>query len=84
MEQSFSVKNFRSIYDLDLKNRGDLEREYFEKAYAERLKIRVLKKFKYRILSRFKKGVIKKEFYEKRVELIRKLLEVRKGRYNSF
>lgn len=43
MEQSFSVKNFRSIYDLDLKNRGDLEREYFEKAYAERLKIRVLK-----------------------------------------
>lgn len=84
MEQSFSVKNFRSIYELDLKNRGDLEREYFEKAYAERLKIRVLKKFKYRILSKFKKGVITKEFYEKRVDLIRKLLEVRKGRYNSF
>lgn len=84
MEQSFSIKNFRSIYDLDLKNRGDLEREYFEKAYAERLKIRVLKKFKYRILSKFKKGVITKESYEKRVDLIRKLLEVRKGRYNSF
>lgn len=83
MEQSFSVKNFRSIYDLDLQNRGDLEREYFEEAYAERLKIRNLKKLKYRTLSRFKKMLITKEHCEKKVELIRKLLEIRKGRYNN-
>ncbi|EGQ8373091.1 maturase, partial [Vibrio parahaemolyticus] len=83
MEQSFSVKNFRSIYDLDLQNRGDLEREYFEEAYAERLKIRNLKKLKYRTLSRFKKMLITKERCEKKVELIRKLLEIRKGRYNN-
>lgn len=84
MEQSFSVKNFRSIYDLDLRNRGDLERQYFEKAYGERLKIRNIKNLKYRIFSRFKKSLITKERYERRVALIRKLLEIRKDRYNNY
>ncbi|WP_417227903.1 antiviral reverse transcriptase Drt3a [Amphritea sp.] len=83
MEQSFSVKNFRSIYDLDLQNSGDLEREYFEEAYAERLKIRNLKKLKYRILSRFRRFLITRELYEKKVGLIRELLEIRKSRYNN-
>ncbi|WP_429074055.1 antiviral reverse transcriptase Drt3a [Aeromonas hydrophila] len=83
MEQSFSVKNFRSIYDLDLKNRGDLEREHFEEAYAERLKIRKLKKMNYRILSRFKRCLITKECYENKMGLIQKLLEIRKARYNN-
>ncbi|WP_445398027.1 antiviral reverse transcriptase Drt3a [Zobellella sp. An-6] len=83
MEQSFSVKNFRSIYDLDLRNRGDLEREYFEEAYGERLKIRNTKKLKYQIVSKFKKCLIKKDRYEKRMEVIRRLLEIRIDRYNK-
>ncbi|HDZ07862.1 antiviral reverse transcriptase Drt3a [Pseudohongiella sp.] len=83
MEQSFSVKNFRSIYDIDLKNRGDLEREYFEDAYRERLRIRATRRLKYRFLYKYRKGLIRKDHFETSVEKIKKLLEARKGKYNQ-
>jgi hypothetical protein len=83
MDQSFSAKNFRSIYDLDLKNRGDLERKYFEFAYSERMKIRNTKKLGYRFLFKLSKGRIRKEHYENVASKIKEVLEVRKERYDN-
>lgn len=84
MDQSFSVKNFRDIYDLDLKNRGDLEREHFEFAYLERTKIRNAKRLRYRVLFKYKRGLIQKEHCERVVSKIREVLVIRKERYNNF
>ena len=39
IDQSFSARNFRRIYDLDRKNKGTLEVEYFPDAYKIRKKI---------------------------------------------
>lgn len=33
IDQSFSARNFRRIYDLDRKNKGTLEVEHFPDAY---------------------------------------------------
>ena len=84
MEQSFSVKNFRNIYDLDLKNRGDLEREYFENAYSEKMKLRNTKKIKSRFNFKFSKGLIRREHYEAALIKIRRVLTLRRERYNTF
>lgn len=82
-DQSLSVKNFRIIYDLDRKNKGSIEKDYFPIAFEHRLKIRLLKIFAKKLNSRFKSKLISKEYFETRKERINKLIELRKERLNK-
>lgn len=84
MEQSFSVKNFRNIYDIDIQNRGDLERVHFVEAYNKHVKFRSLKKFKFRMNLKAKNNSENNlsSYYEERLSLINKLLKIRREDYN--
>lgn len=71
IDQSFSARNFRRIYDLDRKNKGTLEVEYFPDAYKIRKKITMLKGFIYWLARRLRSGQISTaKFEEKKVKLM--------------
>lgn len=82
-DQSLSVRNFRIIYDLDRKNKGSIEKDYFPVAFEHRLKIRFLKKLAKKLNSRHKNKLISKEYFEARKEKINKLIDLRKERLNN-
>lgn len=82
-DQSLSVRNFRIIYDLDRKNKGSIEKDYFPVAFEHRLKIRFLKKLAKRLHFRYKNNLISKVYFEVRKEKINKLIDLRKERLNN-
>jgi len=82
-DQSFSVKNFRKIYDIDRKNKGDVEREHFPDAYRFRQKIYSLKKLISFLILRYKQGRISEALFEKRKELLNLHIDKRKEQYHE-
>lgn len=82
-DQSLSVKNFRIIYELDRKNNGRIEKDYFPVAFQQRLKIRNLKKIAKNLGFRYKKKLVSKEHFEIRRERANKLIELRKEILNN-
>lgn len=81
-DQSLSVKNFRYVYNLDRKNKGNLEKDYFPIAYELRFKIRLLRKLAKKVAVRYKNKDILRAYYELKKERINKLMELRKERLN--
>jgi len=81
IDQSFSAKNFRKIYDLDRKNKGSIEVEYFPKAYNIRKKISRLKKFINWLSS--KNSQISSLNLEARKDKANKIIEIRKKQYDT-
>lgn len=84
MDQSFSLKNFRAIYDVDLKKSGELEKKYFIAAHRERLKIKRLKFIRRKIRFKYKHNNISQDFFERIINKISKSLFIRKERYDNF
>lgn len=82
-DQSLSVKNFRIIYNLDRKNKGRLEKDYFPAAFKQRTKIRDLKKYMKNLSLRLKKRLVSNEYFEIRKERANKLIELRKNILNN-
>ena len=82
-DQSFSVKNFRRIYNLDRKNKGDLERVYFPNAYILRKKISLLKKIILSLIQRHKNHLISDDYFEARKKMINLHIDKRKEQYNE-
>lgn len=77
-DQSLSVKNFKYIYYVDRKNKGNLEKDYFYRAYELRQKIHFLKKLAKMLAFRFKQKKIPKVYFELKKERINKLIGLRK------
>lgn len=82
IDQSFSARNFRKIYDLDRKNKGTIEIEHFPKAYKIRQKITRLKGFINWLSLRFKNGQLSLANLEERKEKINMHIQARKEQYN--
>ncbi|TDX15113.1 reverse transcriptase (RNA-dependent DNA polymerase) [Buttiauxella sp. BIGb0552] len=83
IDQSFSAKNFRRIYDLDRKNKGTLEVTYFPKAYRIRKKIIQLKGFINWLSVRHKNGQLSLADFEEKKEKVNGYIEIRKEQYNN-
>ncbi len=83
IDQSFSARNFRRIYDLDRKNKGTLEVEYFPDAYKIRKKIIMLKGFIYWLARRLRNGQISTTKFEERKDIINEHIKIRKEQYNN-
>lgn len=82
-DQSFSVKNFRKIYDLDLDNKGVIENTYFADAYKHRTRIIFLKKYIIALLKKYKSGVIQEDLYQQRKDKFNKHIHLRNELYNN-
>jgi hypothetical protein len=82
IDQSFSARNFRIIYDLDRKNKGSLEVEYFPDAYKVRKKITKLKGFIYWLARRQRSGQISMDIFEERKRIINEHIKLRKEQYD--
>ncbi|MCR9901744.1 maturase, partial [Vibrio alginolyticus] len=82
-DQSFSVKNFRRIYDIDRKNKGSIEADYFPKAYKVRLKINQLKKLVKILAKKHKAGLITPERFQVRKERFNEQIIKRNEQYNE-
>ncbi|EIK4809220.1 RNA-directed DNA polymerase [Vibrio parahaemolyticus] len=82
-DQSFSVKNFRKIYDIDRKNKGTIEAEYFPEAYKIRLKINLLRKLLKRLEKKKKLVLITNTRYQERKAKFQSLIERRNEQYNE-
>lgn len=82
-DQSFSVKNFRRIYDIDRKNKGSIEADYFPKAYKVRLKINQLKKLVKILAKKHKVGLITPERFQVRKERFNEQIIKRNEQYNE-
>lgn len=83
LDQSFSLKNFRKIYDIDRKNKGKIEKDHFPEAYNVRLKIihsRNIIKILYR---RYNGGKLSLDELNNRKSKINDVIEKRKEEYNS-
>lgn len=83
IDQSFSAGNFRRIYDLDRKNKGTLEVEYFPDAYKIRKKITMLKGFIYWLARRLRSGQISTAKFEEKKGKINEHIKLRKEQYNN-
>lgn len=83
IDQSFSAKNFRMIYDLDRKNKGTIEINHFPKAYNIRKKITRLKSYVNWLSARNRRGQLSKENLEEKKEKINGHIKIRKEQYNS-
>lgn len=81
-DQSLSVRNFRKIYNLDRKNKGNLEKDYFPVAHGIRLKINFLKNLARSTVIRYKKREIAKSQYEAKKERIKQIILLRKEKLN--
>ncbi|EJG1746508.1 antiviral reverse transcriptase Drt3a [Vibrio sp. 1733] len=82
-DQSFSVKNFRKIYDIDRKNKGTIEIEYFPEAYKIRIKINLLRKLVKRLEKKKKSGLVTNLKYQERKNKFNSLIEIRNEQYNE-
>lgn len=82
-DQSFSVKNFRKIYDLDKKNKGILEKKYFNEAYKIRLKTYNLKKIYRRLNKRSKMGLLSQSFFERKSAVLKEHIVLRTDQLNE-
>ncbi|HHU9758634.1 TPA: antiviral reverse transcriptase Drt3a, partial [Escherichia coli] len=83
IDQSFSAKNFRRIYDLDRKNKGSIEIEHFPDAYKIRKKMIRLKGFIYWLARRHKNGQISTDKFEEKKSKINSHIKLRKEKYNN-
>ncbi|MEZ9298850.1 antiviral reverse transcriptase Drt3a [Vibrio splendidus] len=82
-DQSFSVKNFRKIYDIDRQNKGRIEADYFPEAYKARLKINQLKKLVKILVNKKKVGQITAERFQVRKDKFNELIIKRNEQYNE-
>lgn len=82
-DQSFSVKNFRKIYDIDRKNKGNIEADHFPEAYKIRLKINQLRKLVKLLAKKHKVGQITTDRFQVRKERFNELISKRKEQYNE-
>ncbi|MCQ9082417.1 antiviral reverse transcriptase Drt3a [Vibrio harveyi] len=82
-DQSLSVNNFKVLYNLDRKNKGNLEKDHFPEAYRLRLKIKLLKGFISKLSFRHKSGRISSLQYEKRKNIINEHINIRKETLNK-
>ncbi|MFQ1008918.1 antiviral reverse transcriptase Drt3a [Gilliamella apicola] len=82
-DQSFSVKNFKKIYDLDKKNGGTIELEYFNDAYNISKKIQRLKQYINLLSKKNKNGQISKIELDNKKNKINEIIEKRKEQYNN-
>lgn len=83
IDQSFSAKNFRKIYDLDRKDKGTLEVEHFPDAYKIRKKMTRLKGFIYWFARRLRSGHINTVQFEEKKDKINEHIKLRKEQYNN-
>ena len=83
LDQSFSLKNFRRIYDLDRKNKGGIEREYFPNAYKARLKIYMLKKILRLLVKRHKQKKVTTQRFENKKNRLNNHIDKRKEQLNN-
>lgn len=82
-DQSFSVKNFRKIYDIDRKNKGNIEADYFPEAYKIRMKINQLRMLVTLLAKKYKAGKITTDRFQIRKERFNRLISKRKDQYNE-
>lgn len=77
-DQSFSVRNFKKIYDVDRKNKGAIEKDHFPKAYMYRLKIYALKKVMKFLVIRHNQKKISSIFFELKQNKLNNHIDKRK------
>lgn len=82
LDQSFSLKNFRKIYDIDRKNKGTIERDHFAEAYAIRLKINRVKNLIKVFQLKHKKNQLTYDELQTRKTKLNEVIEIRKEKYN--
>lgn len=82
LNQSFSVRNFRQIYDIDRKNKGTIERDHFPEAYAIRLKINRVKNLIKVFQLKHKKNKLTYDELERRKTKLNEIIQKRKEKYN--
>lgn len=82
LDQSFSLKNFRKIYDIDRKNKGTIERDHFPEAYAIRLKINRVKSLIKALQLKNKKNKLTYDELQTRKTKLNEIIEIRKEKYN--
>ena len=84
IDQSLSTKNLRLIYDLDRKNKGDLEKVYFPEAFRIRERIYYLKGYVKRLQLRLKFGKITTSYYESRKDKVNNSISKRRDQYETY
>lgn len=82
LDQSFSVNNFRKLYDIDRKNKGNIEIDFFPEAYSLRLEINRIKELLKIIIARYNYGKLNFDEFNKRKDKLNKIIEIRKEKYN--
>ncbi|ELI5719057.1 RNA-directed DNA polymerase [Vibrio fluvialis] len=82
-DQSFSVKNFRKIYDIDRRTKGSIESDHFPDAYKVRIKIINLKRFLKRLSKKRQLGRISENHFQMRKKLGNDTVTKRKEQYNK-
>lgn len=83
VDQSFSVRNFRRVFDDDLKKQGDIARDYFPDEFLIYKRIKsLLKKFR-RYSKLHKKKKISSAHFENRKKQINNIIELRKGKFED-
>lgn len=83
LDQSFSLNNFRKIYDIDRKNKGKIEKDHFPEAYNVRLKIIHSIEIIKILYKRYKRGKLSIDELNDRKSKINEVIEKRKEEYNS-
>lgn len=83
IDQSFSVRNFRKIYDLDRKNKGSIEKEHFPNAYTIRLKIYGVKKIVRLLIKRHKQKKVTTLWFENKREKLNSHIDKRKDQLSN-
>lgn len=83
LDQSFSVKNFNRIYDLDRKNKGSLEKEHFPDAYKIRRKLYWLNKIGRLLVKRHKQKKITHSWFENKKEKLNSHIDKRKEQLSN-
>ena len=82
-DQSFSVKNFRKIYDLDRKKKGNIEKEHFPQAHEIRLKLYGLNKISRLLFIRHKQKKVTTSWFERKRERLNEHIKIRKEQLNT-
>ncbi|HCG7067804.1 TPA: RNA-directed DNA polymerase [Vibrio parahaemolyticus] len=82
-DQSFSVKNFRKIFDVDRKNKGTIEVKHFPTAFIIRKKINRLRYFAKLFSYKYKAGLISESRFEYYKDRINSHIDIRKEQYNN-
>lgn len=82
-DQSFSVPNFKIIYNLDRKSKGTIEKEYFPDTHKLRIKLYNLNKTSKSLILRYKKNKVETKWFEKKQHNIKAHIERRKEQLNT-